>query len=224
VTASAGGVSASVAVIKTPADVPVDARYAWIRVTPAIASPRVGDTLQLAAEMMDASGNATAIAPQWATSNPGRATVGASGAVIVHDTGAVVISATSNGVGGQARLQLMPAPVLRQFGFSPRALYGASGSPVRFSVSLEASDAGAGVAGMQMTFTGPGGVTQSCAASVPTSGTRQRGWWDCVITLPAGSPTGTWVATQLELTGTIVRIHGEASLARFGGTTLTVNP
>lgn len=224
VTATAGGISAPVAVIKTPADVPVDARYAWIRVTPSLASLRVGDTLQLLAEMMDAAGNPTVITPQWATSNPGRATVSASGAVIVHDTGAVTISATSNGVGGQARLQLAPAPVLHGFNFSPRTLYGVSGSPVRFSVWLEASDAGSGVGGVQVTFTGPGGATQSCAASAPTGGTRLRGTWECVVTLPAGSPTGTWVATELQLTGTIVRTHGEASLARFGGTTLTVNP
>lgn len=224
ITATAGGSTATFEVIKTPAEVPIDARYAWIRVTPATASARVGDTLVLVADMMDAQGNPTRIVPQWATDKPGRASVSAAGVVVVLDTGAVTITATSNGVAGHSRLQLFPAPVLRQFTFAPRTLYGSATSAVRFSVSMEVNDAGAGVGGVQVTFTAPNGVTQSCAAAAPTSGSRTAGWWDCVVTLPAGSPTGTWRVTRLELTGSIVRIYEEASLARYGGTTLTVNP
>jgi hypothetical protein len=95
---------------------------------------------------------------------------------------------------------------------------------VTFSVSVGAADPGAGISLVEVEFTGPGGVTRSCSASAPIVGSTRRGTWDCAISLPAGSPSGTWHATRVSLVGTITRAVAESQLAGFGTTTLTVVP
>lgn len=225
ITVSAGGQVATAVVIKTPADVGIGVGIAGIRVTPATAFVRLGDTLGLTAEYVDASGNATPITPAWATSNTGRASVSAAGAVIANDTGSVQISATYQGMVGHADLTILPAPMLNGFSYSPQSLGGSSTSTVRFTVTTMAADPGAGISQVQVTFTAPGGsVTASCTAGTPTVGTAQHGEWDCVVAIPAGSPQGTWHATSLVLGGSITRSYNEAALAVFGPTTLVVNP
>ena len=62
----------------------------------------MGETVQLAATVLDASGHATGDVGSWATSNPGVASVDANGLVTANVQGSAEIVATFNGVGGSA--------------------------------------------------------------------------------------------------------------------------
>ena len=74
-------------------------------VSPATDTLKTGDTLRLHATVMVASGD-TAVTVQWATLNPGRATVDTAGLVTAGSPGSVQIVATFGGVGGSAQLQV----------------------------------------------------------------------------------------------------------------------
>lgn len=224
VTASAGGKSASTVVMQGTAGSGITAAFAYLRITPGGGSVRLGSTTTLVAEYVDASGSATVVTPQWASSQPGRAPVSASGVMTTNDTGTVEITATRNGVTGHATFTILPAPVLTSFSFSPGTVSGVSTNTVKLGVTFGASDPGSGIASVGVTFTGPGGATASCSASAPTSGPSTRGFWDCTLALPAGSPSGTWRATSVVLAGSITRSYDSTQLASFGSTTLTVNP
>lgn len=224
ITGSVSGKSAQTVVIKTPSSVGINVKPASIAVSPAAPTIHVGDTLTLDALMVYADGSTVPIVPQWASSQPGRAPVSATGAVVAQDTGVVTITATDSGVAGRSIVTILPAPVLTGFTFSPRVMYGVTTSPVRASVTVSGYDEGAGISQITATFTGPTGTTQSCTATAPTSGKPTSGTWDCVLTIPAGSAAGTWRVTQLTLVGTITRNYDEGALSAYGGTTLTVNP
>src|SRR5258708_20953202 len=79
-----------------------------LTVSPAVDTLKTGDTVRLHAVVMTASGD-TAVPIQWATLNPGRATVDTSGLVTAGSPGAVQIVATFGGVGGAAALQVIAA-------------------------------------------------------------------------------------------------------------------
>ncbi len=79
-----------------------------LTVSPAVDTLKAGDTVRLHAVVMTASGD-TAVPIQWATLNPGRATVDTSGLVTAGSPGAVQIVATFGGVGGAAALQVIAA-------------------------------------------------------------------------------------------------------------------
>ena len=224
VSASAGGKSAGTVVMQGSATGGVTATFAYLRITPGGGSVRLGSTTTLVAEYVDASGSATVVTPQWASSQPGRAPVSASGVMTTNDTGTVEITATRNGVTGHATFTILPAPVLTSFSFSPGTVSGVSANTVKLGVTFGASDPGSGIASVSVTFTGPGGATASCSAATPTSGSAARGFWDCTLALPAGSPAGTWRATSVVLAGSITRSYDSTQLASFGSTTLTVNP
>lgn len=224
ITGTVSGKSAQTVVIKTPSVVGIDVKPASITVSPAAPTIRVGDTLNLDALMVYADGSTVPIVPQWASSQPGRAPVRASGAVVAQDTGVVTITATDSGVAGKSTVTILPAPVLTGFTFSPRVMYGITTSAVRASVTISGDDEGAGITQINVVFTGPTGSTQGCSATAPTSGKPTSGTWDCVLTIPAGSAAGTWRVTQLTLIGTITRNYDEGALSAYGGTTLTVNP
>lgn len=224
VTGTAGGKSAQTVVIKTPSVVPIDVKPAYISVSPAAATMRVGDSLALDALMVYADGSMVPIVPSWATSQPGRASISATGLVVALDSGAVTITAVDSGVTGQSLLTILPAPVLTSFTFAPRVLNGVTSATLLASVTVGGYDEGTGITSVQVTFTAPNGATQSCSATTPTVGKPASGSWDCVLSIPAGSAPGTWRATQLVLQGTITRTYDEGALSAFGGTTLTVNP
>lgn len=227
-----GGKTAGVVVIgtitpttPTTPSIPVDARPVSLRITPATATMAVGDTLTLVADLIGGGGLATRVTPAWASADPARVSISAAGLATARAVGTVVLSGTHSAVGGSATITVVPAPVLESFTFSPRALTGVTSSALTFSVSVFAKDAGAsGVASVEVTFTAPGGATRSCTAATPTFGSRNSGGWDCAITIPAGSPSGTWRATSVVITGSIARTYDETKLAAFGGTTLEVRP
>ena len=223
-TASAGGRSASVVVRAGSGSTGITASLAYIRVTPGGGSVRMGGTLPLVAEMVDAKGIATVITPAWASDQPGRAPVSSAGLVTFVDTTAVTITATSKGIAGHASFTVLAAPSITSFSFAPTVLTGVTTSIVQFSMSITAADPGAGIATVEAEFTGPGGVTRGCSASAPIVGTLKRGTWDCVISLPIGSPVGLWHFTRASLAGTVSRTLGEAQLSTYGSTILTVAP
>jgi hypothetical protein len=230
-------VRASVAGVATPAiftataiDIPTDGHlpivtgFAYLRVSPSPVSPLVGDTVGFTVDSVDAAGNPTPVTGVWASSNPGRGAIDANGRLIVADTGAIIVTATRNGLAGHARVTVLPAPKLTSFTFAPKTLSGVTSSPVTASFTFGAIDAGAGVTSATLTLTGPGGVTRSCTFGAPTTGTARNGVFDCAITFPAGSATGAWHVTSLTINGSITRTYGESVLALFSSTTLTINP
>jgi hypothetical protein len=228
-------VQASVAGVPTPATFtataipgqfifPVVTGFAYLRVTPSPASPRVGDTLTMTADSISASGAATPVTAQWASSNPGRGSIDANGRLIVADTGEIIITATRNGMIGHSRVTVLPAPMLTAFNFSPKTLAGITNTALTTSFTFAAFDAGSGVTSATVTLTGPNAETKTCAFSTPTTGTKYSGVFDCPLTLPAGTATGTWHVTSLTINGSITRTYGESVLALFSSTTLTINP
>jgi len=76
-------VHAAVAGVATPAvftatvhdglGAPIVTGFAYLRVQPSPATPRLGDTLSLTADSISASGQATRVTAQWASNNPGAA-------------------------------------------------------------------------------------------------------------------------------------------------------
>ena len=225
VAASAGGKSSSAVVMQGQGSVGISVGFAFIRITPGSGSLRMGTSTQLAAEYVDASGKATPIAPQWASSDPGRAPVSGAGVLSPADTTTATISATYNGLVGHATFSVLPAPTLSAFSFAPLALSGVSLSTVRFSASVSAAEPGGAITMVTIDFTGPGGVTRSCTATTPTTGVAAKGTWDCAISIPAGvANAGIWHASRVSLAGSITRSYDETQLATFGVTTLTVTP
>jgi hypothetical protein len=224
VVATAGTKTATTVVMQGTAGVPISAGFAYIRITPGSGSIRMGSPTQLAAEYVDAKGVPTAITPQWASTQPGRAPISSAGLLSPVDTTTVDITATSNGIAGHASFTVLPAPAVTRFSFAPATVGGVSLAIGMLSVTVGAADPGSGIKSMETVFTGPGGVSRSCTATVPTIGPVTRGTWDCVLVLPILSPTGIWHATRLTLVGTITRSFDETQLSAFGATTLTVTP
>jgi hypothetical protein len=228
-------VQASVSGVATPAiftataipgqlDFPIVTGFAYLRVLPSPASPRVGDTLTLTADSISATGQATRVTAEWASDNPGRGSIDANGRLIVADTGAIIVTATRNGLIGHSRVTVLPAPMLTGFSFSPKTLLGITNNPLTTSFTFAALDAGAGITSATLTLTGPLGVTKTCTFGAPTTGSARNGVFDCALTLPIGSAVGIWHVTSLVLNGSITRTYGESVLALFSPTTLTINP
>jgi hypothetical protein len=93
---------------------------ASVIVNPASATVLDDSTLQLTAVVVNAQGDTLNAAVQWATSNPSRATVSATGLVTAVDTGTVQIHATYEGMGGFSTLTITlagppPPPPTGQF-------------------------------------------------------------------------------------------------------------
>ncbi len=231
VNASVSGVGAPATFTATTIDVPPDqiglpivTGFAYLRVLPSPVSPRVGDTLTFTVDSVDAAGHSASVTALWASSNPGLGAIDATGRLIVSDTGAIIITATRNGLVGHARVTILPAPRLTGFSFAPKTLTGISNNPLTATFTFAALDAGTGVTSATLTITGPGATTRTCTFGAPTTGTVRNGVFDCAVTLPAGSPAGAWHVTSLVLNGSITRTYGESVLALFSPTTLTINP
>jgi adhesin/invasin len=203
---------------------PIVTGFAYLRVLPSPVSPRVGDTLVFTADSISASGQATRVTAQWASNQPGRGAIDATGRMIIADTGSIVVTATRNGMTGHARVTALPAPKLTGFSFSPRTLNGITNAALTTSFTFSVLDAGTGITTATVTITGPTGVTKTCTVTTPTTGTARNGVFDCAMTLPLGSAPGAWQVTSLVLNGSITRTYGASALATFGSTTLTVNP
>ena len=76
-------------------------------ISPPVDTLKAGDTVRLHATVMTVSG-VTAVPVQWATLNPGLATVDTAGLVTAGSPGSVQIVATYAGVGAAAALQVIP--------------------------------------------------------------------------------------------------------------------
>lgn len=221
VTATAGGHADTTSII---GGVQVRVALAAIRVNAATASPRVGDTLQLTADSTGVSGTWGPITPTWASDQPGRASVDASGILIAHDTGAVAVSASNGAVAGHLPMTVLAAPELTGFRLSPSVLNGITSNALSMTFEITGRDADIGIRSVDVILTGPTATTQTCTASVPQTGSVNTGIWTCVLTFPAGSPAGTWHISQVVLHGTIDRAFAESALSAYGATTVTVNP
>lgn len=105
VMASAGGRTGSISI--TVAGIPV----ASVSVTPESATRESGDSIQLTAATLDASGNVLAGRHvTWASSTDSVVTVSATGMATFVASGSAIITATSEGVAGTAVLSV-PSPV-----------------------------------------------------------------------------------------------------------------
>ena len=228
VVASVSGLTGTVTFVATVKDglgLPIATGFAYLLVKPSPVTARVGDTVSFTVDSVSATGQATPVtALTWASSNPGRGAVDATGKMIVADTGAIIVTATRNAITGHARATALAAPKVTAFSFAPKVLNGITNSPLTFSLTFGGVDAGTGITSATFTLTGPTGTTQTCTATTPTTGHVRNGTFDCAITLPAGSPPGAWHVTSLVINGSITRTFGEGVLALFGTTTLTVNP
>ena len=79
------------------------ASVAYVGVTPTPSTIAVGGTVQLSAQLRDASGNIlTGRTITWSSANSGIATVGSSGLVTGKAAGTTTVSATADGVSGSA--------------------------------------------------------------------------------------------------------------------------
>ncbi len=107
ITVAGGGVSATAAVtVNAPAAPVVSA----VVVTPSSLSLNVGQSRQLAATAMDASGNAMpGAAISWTSSNNGMATVSGTGMVQAMVAGTVIMTATSAGHTATSKVQIAAA-------------------------------------------------------------------------------------------------------------------
>ncbi len=107
ITATSGGVTGAAALTVTATN---PASVASVVVSPTSTSLFVGNTLQLAAALKDAGGNALAgRTVTWTSSTPAVATVNANGLVTAVAAGSASITATSEGVKGTATVTVTAA-------------------------------------------------------------------------------------------------------------------
>ena len=229
VTASVAGVATPATFNATTLDVgpvilPIVTGFAYLKITPTPITPRVGDTISFTVDSIDAKGTATSVTAQWASSNPGRGAVDATGKLIVADTGALIITATRNAIAGHAQVTVLPAPKVTAFSFAPKSLSGITNNALTASFTFTAQDAGTGVTSATLTLTGPTGAKQTCTFGSAVAGSAKNGVFECALTLSMGSAAGVWHVTSLVVNGSITRTYGESVLALFGPTTLTINP
>jgi Big-like domain-containing protein len=106
------GANTAVAITLTPltGDQPIVVTLGsfTITVTPALPTLAQGGTVQLAASITDWNGNPTTGTVNWATQNPGIATVDATGLVTGAGAGSTKIAATFHGTTGTATVSVGP--------------------------------------------------------------------------------------------------------------------
>ena len=107
ITASSEGINGTASI--TVAAVPI----ASIRVTPDVVTVASGQTLQLAAQALDADGNVLNRPITWSSDLPARATVSATGLVTALAAGEVRISARNGAVTGTSTVTVTQVPIAR---------------------------------------------------------------------------------------------------------------
>ena len=80
-----------------------------ITVTPATASPRIGDTLRFSATIRDAVGAILPGPARWASTNTARVVIDTGGLATVVDTGTILVVATYSTSAGTATVTSLPA-------------------------------------------------------------------------------------------------------------------
>lgn len=106
-TATATGLS-GVASTSFNIGVGISIGVARLVITPNGGSVAVGNTITLAAKIVNADGSETPVTATWATSNPGKATVDGSGVVTGVATGTVTITATKSGLAAHVTITITP--------------------------------------------------------------------------------------------------------------------
>ena len=162
---SAGGLAVACGELNVTA---VD--VARIQVVPDTASIAVGATRKLTARLLDASGNELPDrAVSWTSSEPGFARADADGTITGIAPGVAMITASSGGAAGEARIDVVPAPALHA-------------QPDRIAFAVEQHSAEAEL----VAITASGGPVAGLTATIQYAQGHPTGWLDA--TLQASAP------------------------------------
>ncbi len=99
----------------------------------------LGQTMRLTAQGRTDQGATVALSPSWTSSNPGVATVDATGLVTAVGDGSTQITATQSGVTGAAAVEVTQVP--SRLAFEAQPLDGVAGRPFSESVVVHVLDA-----------------------------------------------------------------------------------
>jgi uncharacterized protein YjdB len=180
---------------------------ASVTVSPASASPQVGQTTQLTATPKDASGNPlSGRAVTWSSNNTTVATVNGTGLVSAKAAGSATITATSEGQSGTASITVTQVPVATVT-VSPASASVQVGSTVQLSATTKDAN-GNILTGRTVTWSssdttiakvgGTGLVTGQGAGSATITATSEGKSGSAAITVTAQPPPGThtgWYVT-----------------------------
>jgi uncharacterized protein YjdB len=164
-TATIDGVPGSLSLTVTPRSV------ASVAVTSPKPSPQVGESVQLVATARDSNGDVIpGTTASWSTSDAGVATVSVTGVLQGQSTGAVVITATINGVSGSLPLTITPRATASVTINSPTLTLGEGD---RMQLTTTARDAsGTVIPGRPVVWASVNGaITQTGLLYVPARGT-----------------------------------------------------
>jgi hypothetical protein len=206
-----------------------------VTVTRVTAAPFGGndpaDTVRFRAAVKQADGTAVAGATvRWASLNPAIATVDSTGLVTTRTAGSTEIVATYAGYGAAALITVKgdgtngtadkTAPRLTSFSLSPDSLVITPTDTV-IRVSLQATDLGAGVSGIQMEIRGPGDASlRFCNNTLPNpaAGGDAPVTLTCTFELSRYSPGGTWTMAMVSVGDKAGnwRYYGDTDLAAGG--------
>jgi uncharacterized protein YjdB len=179
ITATSEGQGATATVTVTPKPV------ASVSVTPPSATLQIGGSLQLTATTLAGDGSTlTGRTVAWDTNSPGAATVGPSGIVTAFALGTATVTATSEGMTGQATITVVQQPV-DSVVVTPASAALAPGDTMRLSASL--LDASGGTLQGTVTWS----TSDGAIATVDTNGlVKAVGQGASRITASAGAKSG----------------------------------
>ena len=177
---------------------PPPAPVASVTVTPATSSGTVGQTVQLTATTKDASGNTlSGRTVTWASTNTAVATVSATGLVTLTGAGTTSISATSEGVSGQASVTAKAA--VAAVTVTPATASGTVGGPVQLTATTRDAS-GAILTGRTITWASnspsiatvnaSGLVSMVGAGSATISATSEGKTGSAAVTVTSTTSTG----------------------------------
>jgi hypothetical protein len=195
-----------------------------VQVTPPTATVRAGDTLALAAAVVDATGQPVpGITVAWATARPPTAFVRLTGVVVALDTGTVQIAAmvgdaTQRGLVARIPVTVTPGTVLDRVLVTPDSAR--TGETVRLDADVR--DAGPGVDSVTLGFTAVTGGSLTCTTRAPLAGTRSSGRFPCLLTIPAATAAGDWTLTSATVFAGAVVVPHDAERLRARGVSATL--
>jgi uncharacterized protein YjdB len=198
-----------------------------VTVTPSPTTIIIGQSTVLTATVKDVNGNTVSRAVLWSSSKPAKATVTSSGVVTAVDTGAVTITATSEGVSGTASVTIVPVPVASVTVTPPSATIGVGKTVALAAVTKDAngniltgrtitwstSDATVATVSSTGVVTGQGSGGKSATITATSEG--KSGTATITVTLvPVGSvtvtpsPDSVAIGQTVQLTATVKDTNG----------------
>lgn len=209
----APGANAAVVLVLSPltGSVPVTAVIGnvTLTLTSASASVRAGGTVALTAEVRDELGDVISAPVLFAVSRPPAARVGADGILTALDTGSVTVTATAFGRAASTALTLTAGTVLEGLHLLPDSLIGSGSVEAVVDVRDDV-----GVDSVRVRTVSPSGVVGPiCSAIAPQTGSRTLGAFACPLVYTAGSETGRWPVSSVEL-------HAGSNVALLDSTAL----